>query len=343
MKTVVRELHPRRAFRISRARRNAVRNVFVRLEADGVCGHGEASPNAFYDETAEGVLARLAEAEPWLRDLKIRSVADLETAWDEAWRLVAPSRGAQCAIDLALWDWLAKRGGVSAVELAWGHAPKPVATFCTIGLSERAELEEKVAELVGFPFIKIKSDQLASTETVRFVRDRSGAVLAVDANCAWSGVDLPALSAELARLEVAFIEQPLPPERDALLTRLSSCLPVLADESCVVETDVPRVAAHFAGFNIKLVKCGGVTPGLRMARRGRELGLQTMVGCMLESSTLIAAGAVVAQATNFADLDGAWLLSDDPVRGWSFDRGMLLPSAAPGLGIEPEAALFADA
>ena len=90
----------------------------------------------------------------------------------------------------------------------------------------------------------------------------------------------------------------------------------MADESCVTEEDVARVAAHFAGFNIKLVKCGGLTPALRMARRGRECGLRTMVGCMLESSLLIAAGAVVAQATDYADLDGAWLLSDDPVRGW---------------------------
>ena len=111
-------------------------------------------------------------------------------------------------------------------------------------------------------------------------------------------------------------------------------VPVMADESCVTVEDVERVPGHFAGFNIKLVKCGGLTPALRMARRGRELGLRTMVGCMLESGLLIAAGAVVAQITDYADLDGAWLLTDDPVKGWLFDRGALLPAEGPGLGVE---------
>jgi len=109
-------------------------------------------------------------------------------------------------------------------------------------------------------------------------------------------------------------------------------LPVIADESCVTEQDVERMPGVFAGFNIKLVKCGGITPALRMARRGKELGLRTMVGCMVESSVLIAAGAVVAQLTDYADLDGAWLLGDDPAKGWVFNCGTLQPRAEAGLG-----------
>ena len=70
-----------------------------------------------------------------------------------------------------------------------------------------------------------------------------------------------------------------------------------------------------------------------MARRGRERALRTMVGCMLESSLLIAAVAIVAQLTDYADLDGAWLLADDPVQGWSFDRGTLRPGEHTGLGV----------
>ena len=102
-----------------------------------------------------------------------------------------------------------------------------------------------------------------------------------------------------------------------------------------VLADLDGLAASFCGFNIKLVKCGGITPGLRMARRGLQKGLRTMVGCMLESSVLIAAGAVVAQQTDYADLDGAWLLADDPFTGWRFENGVLHPPAAPGLGARP--------
>ncbi len=337
---VSRELHPRRAFRISRGRRTEVRNVFVRLEHEGVAGYGEASPNAFYDETQEGVMAKLESTRAFLGSLVIESTSDLEATWNALWPLVAPSRAAQCALDLALWDWLARRRGVSVSELAWNQASQPVTTFATIGLSSREELAVKVEELEGFPRIKIKSDEAADIETVRTVRERSSALLAIDANCAWSNVQLGALSRELAQLDVAFIEQPFPPSQDARVLRAGSCLPVVADESCVTEDDVNRALECFDGFNIKLVKCGGITPARRMVQQGRARGKTIMVGCMLESSALIAAGAVIAQRTDFADLDGAWLIGDDPFRGWRFDRGILHPSTGAGLGAEPEPGLF---
>jgi L-alanine-DL-glutamate epimerase-like enolase superfamily enzyme len=333
-----RELHPRRAFRISRARRTEVRNVFIRLESDGLVGYGEASPNAFYGETWEGVTARLESARPWLATLQVCEVGDIATAWEESWQYLAPSHAAQCALDVALWDWLARKKGITACELAWNHAPRPVTSFATIGLSSADELAEKVEELRGFPRIKIKSDQAASLESVRFVRARTDALIAVDANCAWGEVDLPALTGELQALGVDFIEQPWPPERDRELPSLG--MPVMADESCVTEEDARVLAEQFDGFNIKLVKCGGITPAWRMLNLGQARRKKLMVGCMLESSALIAAGAVIAQHTDYADLDGAWLLGDDPFSGWKFDRGILTPSTEPGLGAVPEVGLF---
>jgi L-alanine-DL-glutamate epimerase-like enolase superfamily enzyme len=339
---VSRELHPRRVFRISRARRRAVRNVFVRLECDGVTGYGEASPNAFYGETWEGVAAKLEAAREWLETLQPSEPADIPAAWGEGWKWLAPSRAAQCALDLALWDWLARREGRTVSELLWGEQPRPVPTFCTIGLSTAEELEEKVEELAGFPRIKIKSDQAANLDAIRRVRARSDAMIAVDANGSWSGLDLAELSAALRQFGVEFLEQPLPPGEDASLPA-SCALPLFADESCVTEEDVERLAPQFDGFNIKLVKCGGLTPARRMVERGRALGRKLMVGCMLESSALIAAGAAIAQRTDYADLDGAWLIGDDPFSGWAFERGVLTPGHAAGLGIEPGHGLFAPA
>ena len=315
-----------------------MRNVFIRLESEGVSGYGEASPNAFYGETWEGVLAKLEGAREFIASLEVREVADIETAWMAAWRWLAPSRAAQCALDIALWDWLARSQGVTVCELAWSQPPLPVTTFATIGLSSEDELAEKVEELRGFPRIKIKSDQSASLDSVRFVRERTSALLAVDANCAWGEADLHALARELAKLDVTFIEQPWPPARDRDLPILE--MTMLADESCVTEEDTRDLAEQFDGFNIKLVKCGGITPARRMLELGKARRKKLMVGCMLESSALIAAGAVIAQRTDYADLDGAWLLGDDPFTGWRFDHGILLPSAAPGLGITPESGLF---
>jgi hypothetical protein len=215
---------------------------------------------------------------PLLESLTIRSVADIASAWDALWEVLAPSRAAQCAIDMALWDWLARREGISAAELAWGRAPRPVRTFCTIGLSSPEELAEKIEELASFPLIKIKSDSAADLETIRLVRERTKARLAVDANCAWAEHDLHLLSERLHELGVIFIEQPLPPGEEVQLARRSRRLPVVADESCVTLNDVADVDEWFDGFNIKLGEMrrhhpgsddGAAWPAARVADDGR--------------------------------------------------------------------------
>ena len=337
LNATIKTLHPRNVFRISRAARGEVQNIFVKLSSGGVTGWGEASPNAFYDETAFNVVTLLEAAAPLIERLEIESVADIERTWAESWLWFAPSRAAQCAFDLTLWDWLARKKGVSVAELAWGVPPHPVRTFCTIGLSDALELERKTDELRDFPLIKLKSDAAAALEPVAYVARRTGAALAVDANCAWGDVDIGAVSSELARLGVLFLEQPLSPADDELMPGVlaASRVPILADESCVTQEDVEALPGSYSGFNLKLVKCGGLTPALAMARRGRALGLRTMVGCMLESSLLIAAGMVAAQQTDFADLDGAWLLRDDPFTGLALSQGVLTPGPGPGFGVEP--------
>lgn len=337
LQAVIQPLRPRSVFRVSHGERAEVLNVFIRVEQDGVVGYGEASPNPVYGENAPDVLSRLENLAAWLKGRTVRDAADIGRVWVEAWPLLEPSRAAQCALDIALWDWLGRRRGSTVTELALAMAPRDVPSFCTIGLSAPGELDQKVAELRSHPFIKIKSDAAADISVVRRVRELTDARLAVDANCGWGNVDVAFLSRELFELGVVFIEQPLPPaDYDRMPGILAaSALPILADESCVVEEDVGCMPGHFSGFNIKLVKCGGITPALRMLARGRPMGLSIMVGCMLESSLLIAAGAVIAARTDFADLDGAWLLRDDPFRGLEFKKGILRPSGAPGLGVEP--------
>jgi L-alanine-DL-glutamate epimerase-like enolase superfamily enzyme len=328
-------LHPRNVFRISRAARRETVNVFLCLERDGIIGEGEASANAYYGEKAEDVAARLQGLGGFLADRSIDSPEDIGAIWEEAWPILAPSRAAQCALDVALWDWLGQCKGRTVGDLAIGEPWRPVVSFATLGLSEADELEQKIAELAGFPMVKVKSGGIGDLSTAARVREvMPEARIAIDANCAWGEVDFGRIEAESRKIGIEFIEQPLPPACDsemaALRARLST--PIIADESCVTEGDVERAAKNFAGINIKLVKCGGLTPALRMARRARQLGLKTMIGCMLESSLLIAAGAVAAQLTDYADLDGAWLLADDPAFGWIFSRGQLVHGPGPGLG-----------
>ncbi|MEQ1859955.1 MAG: dipeptide epimerase [Chthoniobacteraceae bacterium] len=335
IQTRVVELHPRGGFRIARQRTAPYANVLLRVERDGVVGWGEASPNPFYGERAEDVRSKLEAAANWLRGRPLQVVRDIEKCWTECWPLLAPSRAAQCALDLALWDWLAKKEGITVSELACGRAPQPVTSFATIGLSTTVEFEAKLADLRGFPRIKIKSDARAEIAPIERARAAHGAELAVDANCAWKPDQLAVLSLALSAQGVLFIEQPFAPDSNSRLERGSYALPIFADESCVDEDDVVPLARHFDGINVKLVKCGGLTPALRLLRRARKLGLRTMVGCMIETSVLIAAGCVAAQIADFADLDGAWLIADDPCRGWQWENGVLHPPSGAGLGASP--------
>ena len=330
-------LHPKHVFRISRASRPQVDNVFLVVEQDGVLGFGEASPNSFFGENHLDVLMSLAGLTDYFRRQTLENEADIARIWDEIWEAVAPSRACQCAVDLALWDLFAKLGNRTVMECAWGNPGHPVATSATLGICPREDWPERIGEVAGFPAVKVKMDARMDTVLVESIRSRTSAAVRVDANGAWSGLDIAAASERLRALGVEFIEQPLLPGEDARMEAVlrASCLPILADESCVGFDDIRTLSGRFSGFNIKLVKCGGITPALAMLREGRRLGLKTMVGCMLESSLLIAAGAVVAQASDYADLDGSWLLRDDCFEGLAIEAGRILPSSRIGLGVSP--------
>ena len=112
-------------------------------------------------------------------------------------------------------------------------------------------------------------------------------------------------------------------------------LPVIADESCVSLADVPRLAGVADGVNIKLAKCGGLREAHRIVATARAHGLLVMAGCMVETSLGITAAAHLAPLLDYADLDGAALLADDPVRGATIARGEIAIPTAPGLGAEP--------
>jgi L-alanine-DL-glutamate epimerase-like enolase superfamily enzyme len=340
--SIIQKLQPRTVFRISREERHLVENVLVAIESDGLVGYGEASPNSFYNETAAKVSRLVSGLADFFQTVRIDSIQDIENVWNAVWPKLSPSRAAQCAVDVALWDLLGKKRKVTCTRLAHGRDPSEIITSCTIGISKPDEIEAKVLEVKSFPVIKVKMDQTADLGVLRFINERAAGAIRVDANCAWSSVDIASLSRQLAALRVEFIEQPLPPSEDDRMPEIleASALPILADESCVELADVERVSGRFSGFNIKLVKCGGITPGLNMLRRAQALGLKTMVGCMLETSVLIAAGAVVAQETDYADLDGSWLIKDDPFSGIEVCEGRLRPTLQAGLGVAPQAALF---
>lgn len=329
-------LYPRHVFRIARASRPQVDNLFLAAEQDGVIGYGEASPNAYFREDPWDVFMSLSGLHDYFLARTLRTSQDIAGIWREVRALTVPSRACLCAVDTALWDLFGKLTGRTALDAVLGRPGHPVATSATLGICPPAEWPDRLAEAAAFPALKLKMDAAADLSLVRAARGTRSAIR-VDANCAWGGLDVPALSAQLADLGVEFIEQPLPREDDHRMPALlaESRLPIFADESCAVPEEVEALAGRFTGFNIKLVKCGGITPALEMLDQARRLGLKTMVGCMLESSLLISAGLIVAQGADYADLDGSWLLREDPFAGLAIREGRLQPPPGPGLGVTP--------
>lgn len=328
-------VHTEFAFQISRSRRSEAELVWLRIEAEGVEGWGEADPAAYYGETAATVAAALERLRPALE------------AAEDPWALEALERelrvrighnpSAHAAVSAALHDWMGKRLGRPLWRL-WGLDPgsAPASSY-TIGMDEPEVVAEKVRRARRYPILKVKVGGPRDRELLDAVRSEApAAVLRVDANAAWTAREALEKIALLADYGVEFVEQPLPPEDRAGLRYLyeRSPLPIVLDESCLVAADIPGLVGLADGINIKLAKCGGPREALRMIHTARACGLRVMMGCMLESTLGIAPAAHLAPLLDYADLDGAALLRDDPFRGPGLgEGGRILLTEEPGLGV----------
>ncbi len=333
LETAFFELRLRHAWTLSRGTWTTRRNLLLRLDRDGVSGLGEAAPLARYNETAESGLAFVRKAEPLLAG-DLTAYRDL---WLEIDALAPGEHAAKAALDLALLDWNAKKMGVPVWRLLGLDPRRALRTTFTIGIDEVPVMQAKIREAADFGVYKIKvgtPDDRKIIEGVRAVTDKP---LRVDANEGWKDREEALKMIEwMAGLGVELVEQPLPADRleDARWLKERSPLPVFADESLMTASDLPRLAGAFDGVNVKLMKCGGPQEAARMVAVARALGLKLMLGCMIETSLGISAGATVSPLFDYADLDGSLLIDNDPFRGLGFDKDKLIPSDKPGWGVE---------
>jgi len=324
------ELRLKSPFRLARGSSTTRTNVVCELEQGGALGRGEAAPISRYGESAASATAALAEMAGALR--MPRAFAT------EAARVARPGqRAAQAALDVALHDLAARRLGVPLHELL-GLDPRPLPpTSFTIGLDPIDEALAKVAGAGEFEVLKVKMGGPGDLELVRAVRGATARAIRVDANEGWSAAEAPAKLAELERLDVEFVEQPLPAGRldETRALRAHTTLPLIADEDVHTADDVPRLAAVYDGVNVKLAKCGGISGALRLIAAARAHGLKILLGCMIESSLGLAAALAVAPLVDWIDLDGHLLIADDPFDGIPFRNGRLELPTGVGLGVEP--------
>lgn len=311
----------RHAFTIAHGTTTTQHNLLVELRQDGMTGYGEgASSHAYAEFTAEAMRAALEVARP---QIERESLGDPAELWDRLLPVLGHNRFALCALDEAAHDLWGKLRG-SPVWRLWGLELRnlPLSNY-TIGIDPVAKMVAKMKEFDGWPIYKIKLGTADDLAIIRELRRHTQAVFRVDANTAWTVEQTLAFAPELKRLGVEFIEQPLKAaDWEGMRRVFRDCaLPVMADESCLIEEDVARCAGHFHGINIKLTKAGGLTPARRMIAQARKLGLRVMVGCMSESSVGISAIGQLLPLLDHVDMDGAVLIARDVATGVHLEKG----------------------
>jgi len=330
--SIVHTTHP---FVIARGGASEHRLMRVRITGDdGVEGWGEAAPNRFYGETAETALGALARLTPIVEQCDAWAIEDVEAEMNRAIRF---NGSVKSAISAALHDLAGKRLGVPVYKL-WGLNPAnaPLSSFTIAIASNDDELRRRIEQASSYPVLKIKLGTDHDEHIIRTVREAAPTkVLRVDANAAWTPKRALRMVDVLVECGVEYVEQPLPPhDIDGLrFVRERSVLPVIADESCVVASDIPRLVGAVDGINIKLSKCGGLREALKMIATARSHGMLVMAGCMIETSLGITAAAHFAPLLDYADFDGAALLSDDPYTGATIAAGKIEIPRGPGLGV----------
>lgn len=327
-------LRTRHPFVIARGGYASHDNVVVRIvDKDGVEGFGEAAPNRFYGESVATVAAAVTQFAAVLGSADSWSIEAIEASLK---RTLRGNGSAKSAVSAALHDIVGKRLGVPLHRL-WGLDPADAGeSSFTIGIADNDGLRKRVADAEQYPILKLKLGTDRDMEIVRVVRDAApGKKLRVDANAAWTPAHAVRMIDFLADHDVEFVEQPVADHdiEGLRFVRSKSKLPVIADESCLVATDVPRLAGAVDGVNLKLAKCGSLREAIRIVHAARAFGMSVMAGCMIESSLGISAVAQLAPLLDHADLDGAALLAEDPYQGATIERGRISLTNGPGLGV----------
>ncbi|MGB5430683.1 dipeptide epimerase [Eudoraea sp.] len=319
-------------FTISRESHDFQTTLIVSLSSENCTGYGEATSNSYYGISCESMISEIEAIRAQIETCNFKNAEDFYT-------LIAAtglSNFALCALDLAAHDLYGKIVGKPLYEI-WGTSKDkyPITNY-TIGLDKIDKMLAKMKEK-PWPIYKIKLGTDNDVSIIKELRKHTKAIFRIDANCAWTAAETIHNAPLLKELGVEFLEQPLKADDWEGMEKVihQSVLPVIADESCIVEDDVEKCALHFNGINIKLTKCGGLTPALRMIDKARELGLKVMVGCMTESTVGISAIAQLLPQLDYVDMDGAMLLSEDIANGVQIEEnGRVVFPGLNGSGIE---------
>jgi L-alanine-DL-glutamate epimerase-like enolase superfamily enzyme len=306
--------------------------LVVSLGIGNMIGYGEAPAISYYDVSVEKMIEALNVKKGVIERY---ALIDTDRFWHFLHHLLPGQHFLIAALDIAAWDLFAKMRRKPIYELLgqkWENIPP---TDYTLGMDSIEEMKSKM-DANPWPVYKIKVGSPNDMDKLVALRSLTNAPFRVDANEGWTFDEAKKLLPELELLNISMVEQPLKREETEAMKELKqiSKLPFFADESCRTEDEVKKCAEGFHGINIKLTKCGGITPALRMIKEARTLGLKVMIGSMNESTVGTAAIANLMPLIDEVDADGPLLLKEDIAEGVKYDKGIISLNGDSGLGIQ---------
>lgn len=321
--------HP---FTISGGRsKTSQRALVVGLTLGNFTGYGEAPEISYYNITVEKMIHDLERRKDFVEKF---ALIDPGRYWHYLHHLYPANPFLVCALDIAAWDLFGQMKGLPLYKIWKTEWKKTPLTDYTLGLAPIGEMIQKMKEK-PWPVYKIKLGSENDLEIITALRKETEAAFRVDVNGGWTLNEAREKIPHLKSLGVELVEQPLPKDawKDMKLLYAESPLPLYADESCIAEEDVQKCEGHFHGINIKLTKCSGITPALRMIGHAKSLNLKVMMGSMNESIIGSAAVAHLLPQVQVADIDGPLLQESENASGLRYENGQVIISNYPGLGI----------
>ncbi|MDC0389420.1 dipeptide epimerase [Flavobacteriaceae bacterium] len=330
-------LQKRFPLKISRFISNSCYNVFVKVEKDGIVGWGESVPGETGAQNANEIVKELEKIIS--TGISVKSISEIEYLS----RKLKISSCSYAGLDIALWDWKAKKAEMPLHDILGLPLPK-IKTSLTLGIMSPQSVKKRIPLLFennSAKFLKIKlgspegidSDKIMYEQVLESSKPYNLG-LRVDANGGWSTEDAKHMIEWLSKRECDYVEQPiaLGKEKDLKTLYQNRLLPIFVDESCRVSKDIIQYSQWVDGINLKLMKSGGITEGLKVLSTAKAYGLQTMIGCMSESSVSISAAASISGHIDHIDLDSHYNLNPDPGSGAEMINGITMPRIVPGHG-----------
>ncbi|HOZ51209.1 MAG TPA: dipeptide epimerase [Chitinophagaceae bacterium] len=295
--------------------------LLIALSFNGITGFGEAPAIHYYNVTVDSMIDELVSK---IEILQRYSFTEPERFWHFCHHLFPHSSFLVCALDMAYWDMYAKinRKPIYQIKsLPWENIPL---TDYTIGLDTIPNMLKKIKEK-PWPIYKIKCSGKDDVEIIKALRQETDAIFRIDANASWLVDEALEMLPVLAEYNIEMIEQPLAKDdwQGMKILKQETTIPLFADESCVSESDVERCCEVFDGINIKLTKCGGLTPAFRMIEKAKSLNKKVMMGCMNETEIGSYAIAQFLPLLDYVDMDGPLLLDIPELKQLKYNDGLV--------------------